>query len=60
MEGKKTEKKRQKREKKKRTKGVKKETVIIISNIILRLEVSRGHGMSLLKYKVREYQPVVL
>lgn len=30
------------------------ETVIIRPNIILRLEVSWGHGMSLLKYEVRE------
>lgn len=33
---------------------------IIRSNLILRLEVSWGHGVSLLKYKVREYQLVVL
>lgn len=30
------------------------ETVIIRPNIILGLEVSWGHGMSLLKYKVKE------
>lgn len=51
MRGKK--KKKQYSEKKKYgTKGG--ETVIIRPNIILRLEVSGGHGMSLLKYKVTE------
>lgn len=36
------------------------ETVIIRVDIILRLEVSWGHAMSLLKYKVKEYQPAAL
>lgn len=51
----KREKKKGKREKNERTKKER----VIISNIILRLEVSGGHYMSSLKYKVREYQPVV-